>query len=188
MILALLLGEALLALFDPLGFGYFRDQVALNPHLIADPRGYTFAPGHYPLSKSSFTILPDGSRAVPHTPPQADQTLVFMGDSVTFGYGVDDEQTWVDLVARALPDVHIINAGVSGFNSSNVLRTLALYPSADALVYLIINNDAYPENKPKFGQIRPAPAQSWLEVYLLNLPDYLFPPPPEASDLPRYLD
>ena len=48
-----------------------------------------------------------------------------MGDSVTFGYGVDDDQTWVDGMARALPDVHVINAGVSGFNSTNVLRTLS---------------------------------------------------------------
>jgi hypothetical protein len=107
---------------------------------------------------------------------------------VTFGYGVDDDQTWVDLIARALPNVHVVDAGVSGFNATNVLRTRALYPDAQALVYLIINNDAYAENRPKFDQIRPAAAMSWLEVYLLNLPDYLFPPAEEASDLPRYLD
>ncbi|MEO8398085.1 MAG: hypothetical protein ABI700_34140, partial [Chloroflexota bacterium] len=186
-ILALLLGEGLLARFDPLGFGYFRDQADLNLHLIADPRGYTFQPGTYKLSKSSFTILPDGNRAVPDTPPNAKKTLVFMGDSVTFGYGVDDDQTWVDLVAGDLPGVHVIDAGVSGFNSANVVRTLALYPDAQALVYLIIDNDADPENRPAFGKARLPAALSWLEVYLLNLPDYLFPPPDKTSDLPRYL-
>ena len=185
-ILALLLGEALLAHFDPLG--YFRDQSDLNPHLVADPRGYTFAPGTYKLSKSTFTILPDGNRDVPDTSTSAEKTLVFMGDSVTFGYGVDDDQTWVDWVARDLPDVHVVDAGVSGFNSTHVLRTLALYPDAQALVYLIINNDAYPENRPKFAQIRPATSMSWLEVYLLNLPEYLFPPTEAPNNLPRYLD
>ena len=185
-LLALLLGEVLLGRFDPLGFGYFRDQADLNPHLVPDPRGYTFAPGTYRLSKSTFTILPDGNRAVPDTVPSAKKTLVFMGDSVTFGYGVSDDQTWVDLVARDLPDVYVINAGVSGFNSTNVLRTLALYPAAQTLVYLIINNDAAPENRPNFGHLRPAPALSWLEVYLLNLPNYLFPAADEPNDLPRY--
>lgn len=187
-ILALLLGEVLLGRFDPLGFGYYRDQDMLNPYLIADPRGYTFQMGTYVLSASTFTILPDGTRRVPDTPSSADTTLVFMGDSVTFGYGVNDDQTWVNRVARQLPDVHIVNAGVSGFNSTNVLRTLALYPDAQALVYLIINNDAYPENRPKFGRARSPAAISWLEVYLLNLPNYLFPLSEPQNDLPRYLD
>jgi hypothetical protein len=186
-ILALLGGEGLLARFDPLGFGYYRDQANLNPHLVADPRGYTFQPGTYTLSASTFTILADGNRAVPDTASEAKMTLVFMGDSVTFGYGVDDDQSWVSLVARGLPGVHVINAGVSGFNSTNGLRTLALYPDAQALVYLIINNDAYPENRPNFGQLHPPPAETWLETYLLNLPDYLFPPIEPPNDLPRYL-
>lgn len=186
-ILALLLGEGLLARFDPLGFGYFRDQADLNPHLIPDPRGYTFQPGIYKLSASSFTILPDGNRAVPDTLPNAKKTLVFVGDSVTFGYGVDDDQTWVDLVAGDLPAVHVIDAGVSGFNSSNALRTLALYPEAQGLVYLIIDNDADPENRPNFDKVRHPAALTWLEVYLLNLPDYLFPVSAPPTDLPRYL-
>ncbi len=49
-LLALLLGEALLAWLDPLGFVYFRDQAYLAAQMIPDPRGYNFRPGTYPLS------------------------------------------------------------------------------------------------------------------------------------------
>jgi hypothetical protein len=194
-LLALLTGEALLAWFDPLGFVYFRDQAYLSSQIVPDVRGYGFRPGSYPLS-FALTILPDGTRAVPDTDESAGATLVFVGDSVTFGYGVDDDQTWVNRVARELPGVHIVNAGVSGYNSTNVLRTVAQYPDADALVYLIVNNDAEPENRPDldpdFGHPRPPESSSWLALYLLNLPEYLAPISAEAEiargDLPRYFD
>ena len=178
-LLALLTAEALLARFDPLGFVYFRDQAYLSAQMIPDPRGYNFRPGTYPLS-FALTILPDGTRAVPDTGPAA-VTLVFIGDSVTFGYGVDDDQTWVNLIARTLPGVHVINAGVSGYNSTNVARTVAQFPDADALVYLIVNNDAEPEKLPDFDHPRSSEQPSWLALYLLNLPEYLSPISAEAE-------
>ncbi len=191
MLLALLLCEGLLAWLDPLGFAYYRDQIDLGALLIPDPRGYNFQSGTHKLREFTFTLLADGTRAVPDTHLSAQKTLVFMGDSVTFGYGVNDDQTWVDLIARALPGVHVIDAGVSGYNSTNVLRTLAQYPHADALVYLIINNDAEPENKPDFAHLRAANQPSWIALYLLNLPEYLSPISADQEmalgDIPRYL-
>ncbi len=191
-IAALLLGEALLARFDPLGFAYYRDQAYLGSQLVPDPRGYNFRPGTYPLSSFSFTLLPDGTRAVPDTNLSADQTLVFLGDSVTFGYGVNDDQTWVNLIAQALPDVHVINAGVSGYNSTNVSRAVHLYSLTASLVYLIISNDAEPEKQVDFDHLRAPDSESWLSLYLLNLPEYLFPVSVDQQiaegDLPRYLD
>ncbi len=152
-IATLLLSEALLALFDPLGFAYYRDQAYLGSLLVPDPRGYNFRPGTYQLSSFRFTLLPDGTRAVPDTNLSADRTLVFVGDSVTFGYGVNDDQTWVNLIARALPDVHVINAGVSGYNSRNVSRAISLYPRTASLVYLIVSNDAEPEKQVDFDHL-----------------------------------
>lgn len=190
-LLALLTAEALLAWFDPLGFVYFRDQAYLSAQIIPDPRGYSFRPGAYPLS-FTLTILPDGTRAVPDSNPTADKTLVFVGDSVTFGYGVDDDQTWVNLIARELPDVRVINAGVSGYNATNVRRAVVLYPDAGALIYLIVNNDAEPEKQPDFTRPHSPETSSWLARYLLNLPEYLSPVSAEAEiargDLPRYFD
>ena len=191
MLLALVLGEVLLSLFDPLGFAYYRDQAYLSTQLVADPRGYTFRTGTHTLLSYTFTILPDGTRAVPDTNVNGSKTLVFVGDSVTFGYGVDDDQAWVNLVARELPDVHVINAGISGFNSTNALRTVEQYPNADALVYLLIGNDADEENHPDFDHLRQPVPLSWLATYLTNLPTFLNPVGVDGfiarGNLPRYL-
>ncbi len=174
LLLALGLGEALLAWLDPLGFAYFRDQMTLASLIVPDARGYNFQRGTHVLSEFTFTLLPDGTRAVPATNQTAAKTLVFVGDSVTFGYGVDDAQTWVNLVARQRPDLHVVNAGVSGYNSTNVRRDVERDRTADALVYLIVNNDAEPENYP---DLHPSPPElgSWLALYLVNLPEYLHP-------------
>ncbi|MFN8448736.1 MAG: hypothetical protein U0521_09145 [Anaerolineae bacterium] len=86
--------------------------------------------------------------------------------------------------------VHVVNAGVSGYNSTNVARALTLYPDARALVYLIVNNDAEPEKLPAFDQQRSPDTSSWLALYLLHLPEYLSPVSAEAEiargDLSRY--
>ncbi len=174
LLLALLLGEALLAWFDPLGFAYFRDQRTLASLLVPDVRGYNVRSGTHVLSSFTFTLLADRTRAVPDTNAAASRTLVFVGDSVTFGYGVDDAQTWVNLVARQRPDLHVVNAGVSGYNSTNVRRGVEQDRTADALVYLIVNNDAEPENQPDFAPTPPEMG-SWLALYLVNLPEYLHP-------------
>ncbi len=191
-LLALVLGEALLAWFDPLGFAYFRDQQTLASLLLPDPRGYNFRSGTHVLSSFTFTLLADGTRAVPSTNPASSLPLVFVGDSVTFGYGVDDAQTWVNLVARQRPDFHIVNAGVSGYNSTNVRRTVEQYPAAAALVYLIVNNDAEPENHPDFAPSPPPEGGSWLALYLVNLPEYLHPVGADEliarGDIERFFD
>jgi hypothetical protein len=40
---------------------------------------------------------------------------VLLGDSLTYGYGVGDEQTFARLVDDARPDVEIVNLGVQGY-------------------------------------------------------------------------
>ncbi len=186
--------EALLSLLDPLGFAYFRDQMVLSSLMIPSTSGYNFSSGTHALSVFTFRLLPDGTRAVPDTNRTADKVLVFVGDSVTFGYGVNDAQTWVNLIARERPDLHVINAGVSGYNSTNVRRSIDPFPDADAFVYLIINNDAEPEKRPDFAHSKPSAPEmgSWLALYLGNLPEYLHPINSDdliaRGEIERYLD
>jgi hypothetical protein len=63
---------------------------------------------------------------------------------VTFGLGVSDDATWANLVARELPDVHIVNAGVPAYNVWNVAATVERV-KADGYLYLVIDNDDEPE-------------------------------------------
>lgn len=184
-ILALFLLEGLLS-FDPLGFVHFRDQVVLSSRSIPSAAGWTYAPGIYTLVRNTVTMLDDGTRLVPDTNASAAKTLVFVGDSITFGYGVDDDETFANRIALALPDVHVYNTGITGYNSTNVLREVQQYPDADGIVYLITYNDDDGEYIPNFYAA--PPSLSWIAVYAINLPPLLFPQQLRpAHDTDRYL-
>ncbi len=45
-------------------------------------------------------------------------------------------------MAKALPDVQVINAGMVGYNLDNVVGTYKEFPEASGYIYLMIGNDA----------------------------------------------
>ena len=53
-------------------------------------------------------------------PEQAD--IVVVGDSLVFGYGVEDDQAWPALLAQAAPQLHLINLGLIGASPQQSLR------------------------------------------------------------------
>ncbi len=132
-ILVVLVGtEVLFRIFDPTGAGrYGTDQFYAQQRYAPDPRGYSLPPGDYHFSNWSAIINPDRTRAVPDTPAAAPLTLAFIGDSVTFAWGVSDADTWINLLAGDFPQVQFINTGVGGYTSTHVLASLEVYP-ADA--------------------------------------------------------
>jgi hypothetical protein len=81
---------------------------------------------------------------VPATNNNATCTIAILGDSVAFAYGVNDDQSWLNVVAREFPNVRFINLAVPRYNSSNVVGTWNATPDADAYLYLIISNDLDP--------------------------------------------
>jgi lysophospholipase L1-like esterase len=143
--ITLALLELALRVIDPWGIHYFTDlEMLVNQVFIPDAeRGYAMRDGSYRFSRWSATIQ-DGARVVPATHAAAGCTVVLLGDSVTFGLGVSDDQTWANGIAARFPDARFINAGVVQYNSGNVLGTLRAYPDADALLYLVIYNDVNP--------------------------------------------
>lgn len=159
-VITLVLIEVLLRVTDPFGVVYFHD-LANNFYdiSVADPRGYVVPPGHYEASHWSFTILPDHTRAVPDTTREAEKTIVFVGDSVTFGYGVNDVETWVNLVAREFPDWHVINDSYPGWSIENLEGAWEMHPDADLIFVLTITNDS---DEPK----RVAGAAGWKPTYI----------------------
>lgn len=58
----------------------------------------------------------DGHRVTPQ-PESASQTVLFLGDSCTFGIPVNDSETFPALVQSALPGVRAVNAGVPGYSA-----------------------------------------------------------------------
>jgi hypothetical protein len=54
--------------------------------------------------------------------PEQAEILAF-GDSVTFGYGVEDQQAWPAILARQLLQCHVLNLGLIGADSQQNLQT-----------------------------------------------------------------
>lgn len=144
LILFTLLGiDLFLNMVDPSGIkAYFTDIHTLSFHYrTPDNRGYVLEPGHYDLVHWQANVLEDGMRFVPDT-VKAQCVIAFVGDSITFGHGVEDADTFVSQLARDAKGVQYINAGVSGYNAVNVLRAVKATP-ADGYIYTMIYNDAY---------------------------------------------
>ena len=76
------------------------------------------------------------------------ERIIFLGDSLTAGYGLDPEQAYPHLVEMALQekgeDVTVVNAGVSGDTTAGGLRRLdwILRQQVDTLFIALGANDA----------------------------------------------
>jgi acyl-CoA thioesterase-1 len=93
--------------------------------------------------RSQGNAPPAAAAAVPATP-----RVVFLGDSLTAGYGLDAGEAYPSLVQRRLREAGlnalVINAGVSGDTSAGGLRRLdwALDGDVAVLVVALGGNDA----------------------------------------------
>ncbi|MFH1466221.1 MAG: GDSL-type esterase/lipase family protein [Pseudomonadota bacterium] len=126
---------------------------ALRPGLA--PREVPF-----PEEGGSFTVRTnaEGFRGGPY----AGGGLACLGDSTTFGWGVEEEQAWPAVLAK-LTGEPVLNAGVPGYSTFQgerlLPKVLALGPRRVILAYLV--RDAQPAPVPDAAR-RPAPS---LQLY-----------------------
>ena len=138
---SLLLLNYVLWLTSPLGYYnekyniWFLQEIS-HPH----ETGYQYEPGHYILAGFDVTVLPDGLRDVPDNNDSSGCTIAFVGDSLTWGSGVNDADTFVNILADEF-DIHALNTGRNGYNATQVLQAINHY-DADGYIYLHIHNDA----------------------------------------------
>lgn len=150
-LVTVLLVEVLLYNLDPLGLMRYQHGLkVLQALMIPTGAGYRIADGTHDAGGYVVTI-DDQTRVVPDSNASADKTLVFIGDSVTFGMGVNDNETFVNLIAREMQSYRVINTGYGAYNIDNIEHTRALYPDADCAVYLASANDAEP--RPTFSSV-----------------------------------
>jgi lysophospholipase L1-like esterase len=79
--------------------------------------------------------------------PQGRRRIACFGDSITFGYGVGDEETYAFTLGQRLAgeDVDVVNAGVTGYTTYQVLRLLRRVAPAlqmDVATFCVGWNDA----------------------------------------------
>ncbi len=189
-VLALGVAEAgfralLVARFERAGAAFDHDFCAIDPgteHL------YTMQPDTHRVNRVSeepdawewtFTTDSAGRRVVIEDDaavPRAEggPRVVALGDSYTFGWGVDDEHTYPAQLERLLRDhdglaeVNVINAGTPGFNTMQEASYLTsrwdeLRP--DVVVLGFVMNDAEP---PRIAHRDPRERYSEASVWLLE--------------------
>ncbi len=106
----------------------YQDDNLLGWRLI--PGEHTFLPITSQARETQALVLQDGSRATyaPHhsrrLPPQGN--ILFVGDSFTFGDGLNDHETYPWLVQENLPEYSVHNFGVPGYGTCQIYKSLKL--------------------------------------------------------------
>ncbi|MEL6431065.1 MAG: SGNH/GDSL hydrolase family protein, partial [Planctomycetota bacterium] len=155
------LAESYLRRFDPLGFSYYR-EVSRYLQLRVPDEELLFV---HPASETHrldgvevrFNALRMRGPEVP--PPDAARRVLFLGDSVTFGWGVDEDHTFAARVARGLSDGRgaglrtvapgdldwaALNAGVCSYNTRQEAAWLereGFDLGPELIVLTIVDND-----------------------------------------------
>ncbi|HQR66939.1 MAG TPA: SGNH/GDSL hydrolase family protein [Thermoanaerobaculia bacterium] len=190
---ALALGELLLRL--------------LRPRLLAVPASraeefFAFDPGlgwtNRPNGHGRMTFLPDfdheiringrglRDREFAAVPPAGTRRVLCLGDSFTWGMGVEAEETWPKVLERSLRGAEAMNAGVNAWTTSQELlwlRREGLTYRPDAVVVGFYVND-FEENLDEYAGIYRRP-YFVLEAGRLVLKNVPVVQPEGARWLPR---
>lgn len=160
-VMAFALLEVGLRVIDPLGIHRMATlNIEFAEAVVAHERGYALPPGSHRFRGWTATIDPQHNRVVPAT-PQRDCQIVVLGDSVAFGYGVDDNETWINLLA-AESNAQFINKALTGYDLNEILRSFN-EEAADGYIYMMVGNDAFaaPTFRPGFERHSNAADLSW---------------------------
>ncbi len=128
-VFALVAAEVVLRLFPQL-FPAATEQFRLDaePDQMGVAHPYI---GHLHTPNNDLVIPIRDFQAVHHTdghgfrnpwpwPETAD--VVFVGDSLTFGYGVEDDESWPAIINAALPQLRVVNLGLIGASPEQYVR------------------------------------------------------------------
>jgi hypothetical protein len=78
--------------------------------------------------------------------PKHRQRILMLGDSVTFGPFLNNQDTYPELLNRLFPNKEFINAGVEGYtivDEAALLRERAKYVEPDITLLQVLDNDIY---------------------------------------------
>ena len=119
-------------------------------HFVLKPNASTIYRGLYEKSSKEIEwhINAQGMRSDTLLSSQPDHRyrIATYGDSETFGWSVDLQDTWQQRMQEKDPSIEVINLGVPGYNiasiASHMEKTLpAIQP--DLIIYLFNKNDVY---------------------------------------------
>jgi hypothetical protein len=116
--------EAVLRAVRP---AFLRGTRALHPHVYSEAYGWALRPGARYVGRGGepITVNARGYRGPLHAeaPAPGATRVLMLGDSVTFGSGVGDGETFTSLL-DARPDLEALNFGVDGYGTDQELLLL----------------------------------------------------------------
>jgi len=131
-VLALLLAEGAASFGIVVRKALQRKPIAERSHTRYDPElGWVNRPGVFlpdlyragasvTIDADGFRTFPAARRTAPRSGDGTRRRWVCSGDSFTFGFGVDDRETWCALLALDRPDVETFNLGQGGYGLDQV--------------------------------------------------------------------
>lgn len=154
--------EAVVRVFAPqVGVGWtpYRFEAYRGIYRLHPTYGYEFIPSlperedRQPEFRYVFTTSRQGLRDSDIGPKTAAFRIIGVGDSMTFGSGVESEQTYLRSLARLLRDrygagtVEVFNAGVNGYGTGNeyffLKDKLLVYEPNLVIVGFFVGNDVF---------------------------------------------
>ena len=106
---------------------FLRGSRAEHPHVYSEVYGWALRPGtrYYGRGGETITVNERGYRGAVHAtaPAPGAVRVVMLGDSITFGTGVGDDDTFSRRL-DAQPDLEVLNLGVDGYGTDQALIRL----------------------------------------------------------------
>lgn len=169
-VMVLLLVEWGLRIFNPFGVEFFHLLPYHMQGMVDDPLlGYRHPRSvNYMLGDNRVIINSQGLRdeEIPYQKPDKEKRILMLGDSVTFGWGVSQGETFSDQMEALLREQtgvqwQVINAGVNGYNTeqeASYLRRDGMRFSPDFVLLIYVSNDVEPVIDPNETTWRRYPA------------------------------
>ena len=155
-LIVLLAVEWGLRIFNPFGVDFFHILPYHMQGMVDDPQlGFKHpASVTYMLGADQVKINAHGLRdeEVPYTKPSDEKRILVLGDSVTFGWGISQGESFSDRMEPLLREQtgerwQVINAGVNGYNTeqeATFLRIEGMRYSPDYVLLIYVSNDVDP--------------------------------------------
>ena len=144
-VLAAGLAELALRMARP---AFLRHSRVQHPHVYDEAYGWALRPGARYVGRGGETITVNerGYRGAVHpdAPAPGSTRVVMLGDSITFGTGVGDHETFSQHL-DALPELEVLNLGVDGYGTDQELirlerEGLAFHPHVVILNFCVRND------------------------------------------------
>ena len=156
---SLIITEAGIRRFDPLGISYFEESTRYQLDKIADP---VLVYKHAPNLRRIYQGVEVSTNQLGLRDRELDKKqvgelrILLLGDSVTFGWGVPIEATFgrrleTILASKRAQPVRTVNSGVGGYNTVQqhaMLRSLFDMVDPDMVILLYVRNDIESNDPP----------------------------------------